>query len=184
MTTKYLLPCSCGKSVAVAASQAGEKLQCTCGLQLEVPSMSAIRQLQTVADAPTKRDQSHWSLLRGMLFAVGLVCLCCGIGAGIYYQWGRMQLDTSEKPWDDMANDLSQIDNLSPLEVWEILETTQKDGIGPQRPPDFVVSRRVSNILLQLIWGGIVLASIGLVMIFTALLLPGRRDGRPRRRTA
>lgn len=51
MSQKYLLPCSCGKSVPVETSQAGSDVVCQCGETLKVPSMLKIKKLRPLEEA-------------------------------------------------------------------------------------------------------------------------------------
>ncbi len=45
LAQKYLLPCSCGKTVPVETSQAGGEVRCDCGQVLKIPSLSNIKKL-------------------------------------------------------------------------------------------------------------------------------------------
>lgn len=45
MADKYLVPCSCGKSVVVAVHQAGSTVVCECGSQVSVPPLRRLREL-------------------------------------------------------------------------------------------------------------------------------------------
>ncbi len=49
MSQKYLLPCSCGKTVPIEPSQAGGNVRCECGQTLKIPSLLQIKKLP-VAD--------------------------------------------------------------------------------------------------------------------------------------
>jgi len=42
--TNYSVECACGESNAVAQSQAGSTISCSCGQSLEVPRLSELRQ--------------------------------------------------------------------------------------------------------------------------------------------
>jgi hypothetical protein len=47
----YLLPCSCGQSVEIETSQAGQQVSCSCGATLQVPSMLQIKSLPIAVHA-------------------------------------------------------------------------------------------------------------------------------------
>ena len=51
VVSKYLLPCSCGRSVTVEASQAGRQVHCDCGISLEVPTMLELARLERAKEA-------------------------------------------------------------------------------------------------------------------------------------
>src|SRR4051794_36101257 len=42
---QFSLDCLCGRTIAVLASQAGSKVRCDCGAELDVPSLSRLRDL-------------------------------------------------------------------------------------------------------------------------------------------
>lgn len=78
MAVKYLLECSCGEKVPVSASQAGQNVCCSCGLEQEVPTLLKLRKLETVEEAPPKRSlmdvggsdgSSNWSPVQGVITA-------------------------------------------------------------------------------------------------------------------
>jgi hypothetical protein len=86
--TKYLVPCTCGKSVAVDASQAGLQIRCECGNELDVPTMRGLRQLPTAeagpADASAQRAGA-WGPRQGMMFLGGVIALIGGLVAAAVY---------------------------------------------------------------------------------------------------
>jgi hypothetical protein len=57
---KHLLPCTCGQTVEVEPSQAGQTVACTCGKSLLVPSMLRVKSLPIVPslyeESETKRS--------------------------------------------------------------------------------------------------------------------------------
>jgi hypothetical protein len=76
---KYPVPCECGKTLRVTATQAGMTLRCECGRDVEVPSL---RQLRHDPDGPvpTARlrevDRSAPRVIGTMLIVVGLALSC------------------------------------------------------------------------------------------------------------
>ena len=68
---KYLLPCDCGKSVSIGASQAGQTVSCMCGQALDVPAMREIRQLEPDEQSETSTGGRRWNATFGAFFAVG-----------------------------------------------------------------------------------------------------------------
>ncbi|TWT85744.1 hypothetical protein Pla123a_05510 [Posidoniimonas polymericola] len=79
----HLLPCACGKSIPVEVSQAGDRVTCECGAQVEVPPLRQLRELpvQEDAAAPVTRPKSDWAVHQGVLTAGMLIALTlAGIG--------------------------------------------------------------------------------------------------------
>lgn len=73
----YLVPCSCGETLRVRASQAGGQLTCQCGAMVSVPTIRGLKQLKMVADEaalPVARPVG----LQGPLFATGVILLFVG----------------------------------------------------------------------------------------------------------
>jgi hypothetical protein len=179
---KYLLPCSCGKSVAVEVSLAGQTVRCACGNVLEVPAMRLIRQLP-MADAATSnrppRDLS-WSLPQGLLFAVGLALMVGGLATAAYFQLGRARLDTDEKPWDNIAQAHRTIDQMNIDQTWELWKIVRTERIGPYVPPAFVMYRYVSAYWLKNVISGMVVAVVGLVVMLSAFFARSKAKSRRR----
>jgi len=62
----YLLSCTCGEQVPVEVGQAGGKVTCRCGTQLDVPALRQLRHLPQVkvAEAPSGRG---WGARQGII---------------------------------------------------------------------------------------------------------------------
>ena len=174
MAQKFLLSCpSCGTQIPVELSQAGERIVCTCGTQLEVPAMRHIRELPRAAtDTPKAVARKSWPLAYGLIFALGLVVMVGGLAIAGYYQWGRSQLHTEETKWDDIKAAERAIDALPVDIAFEQWKQIRDYGLGPQTPPEFVVHRRVSRIWFRIILGALGVAAVGLMLIVLALVLP------------
>ena len=94
--TRYLLPCVCGRRIPVAASQAGEQLQCECGQKLEVPTLrhlAALDRLEQHEVAP-RRDKS-WGARQGLVFLgasiISFSRVFAGYGFLIYLQLHKLR---------------------------------------------------------------------------------------------
>ena len=112
---KYLLPCSCGKSVAVEVSQAGQSVRCPCGNTLDVPAMRLIRQLPPAVrrtSTNAMRDRP-WSLHAASALRRGLAVLVGGLGTAGFFQVGRADLETEEVPWDNLERSHQDIDQMN-----------------------------------------------------------------------
>lgn len=182
MPQKYLLPCSCGESILIELSQAGERIRCQCGNELEVPTMRHIRQLQRAADTgPVAKPRKSWPMMYGLLFAVGLATTVAGLAVAGYYQWGRSQLQTEETQWDDVEAAARAIDKLPADVAFDEWRKLRDFGLGAQTPPEFVIHRHVSGIWLKIVWIGLGVAGIGLLIIAIAVALPRPKTRRQHR---
>jgi len=115
---RYLLPCSCGRKLPIHASQAGERVLCTCGADVEVPTMREIAALeQDRSERVAARLAVRWGL-RQRLFLAGAVLALAGVLLGaVCYYFRPVRLDVADyPPW--MA-----------LNLWMVLER------GIDRPP-------------------------------------------------
>ncbi len=182
---KYQLPCSCGKSIAIEVSQAGQLVHCSCGTQLEVPAMRLIRQLKPAgADVQVRtKPVRRWSVAARVLFTLGLAVAVFGLSRAAYFQLGRSSLDTQEVAWDrTLDSDIAKLANMNLEEAWKNWELVRDSGIGPYQPPPFIVSRLVSTYLKNFVLAWIGIALGGLVAVGVALLLPRKVVASPDRR--
>lgn len=180
---KYLLPCSCGKSVAVEAAQAGQRVCCTCGRMLDVPTMRLVRQLPPAdrAAAGARRPAPTWPLAQRLLFACGLVVLLGGAATAAYCQWIRSQLYTQEYVWDDVERACAEIAKMNIDAAWTLWADQRDQAIGPYEPPVFIVHRHLAALLWRYVLLGFVAAGAGLgLMVLAAVLRPGAVRARPR----
>ena len=152
---KYLLPCErCGEKLTVDVSQAGRQLACRCGATLEVPSLRAIRSLETVADRSAKPARRSWNPTRGVLFAVGLVLVLAGLivagNAGI--RWA-----TATVPPPPVVNAgpvLAEVDTLSSADTWDAWIDLRNNGLGPYMPTaKFMVEAALEHIFRVMVGG-------------------------------
>jgi len=131
--TRHLLSCSCGKTLAIEAGQAGETIRCSCGAELEVPSFREIRKLPLAVEPPTtkqSRQPVKWSLSRGLVFSIGLAIAVFGICMAGYFQWGRSRLSTEQSQWDNLEGDLAHIDTLDPIAMVDLWQMVKQVGLG------------------------------------------------------
>ena len=119
MSVRYRLPCQCGQTVLVERSQAGLSVTCSCGTQLEVPTIRGLNALEAVHNAPEK---AGWTAQYGLLL-IGLLIATAAGGAAVY-RVARLPVD----PYDEKQIDLemhkkaAEIDGMSPgkvLEAWQ-----------------------------------------------------------------
>jgi len=119
MSVRYRLPCQCGQTVLVERSQAGLSVTCSCGTQLEVPTIRGLAQLEPIQSAP---DKLGWTAQYGLLLIGALIAMVAG-GAAVY-RVARLSADPySERQIDlEMHKKAAEIDGMSPgkvLEAWQ-----------------------------------------------------------------
>jgi hypothetical protein len=160
--TFFLLPCSCGNKVPIERAQAGEKIRCPCGAELDVPTMQAIGRLDPAPDdAPAEQAASRWGLWQGLVL-LGAVIMLPALG------WVAYLLMTWPK--------LVDIDALSPAQTllaWNIL---RGDVARPGLPGDKQVLD-ARQMVRRWMTVAVVIGCTGMATVAGSLLLV-----RPRRR--
>jgi len=119
MSVSYRLPCKCGQTVLVERSQAGLSVICSCGTQLEVPTIRGLSALEPVHNTPEK---AGWTAQYGLLLIGALIVAIAGGAAA--YRIARLPADPySEKQIDQgMQQKAAEIDAMNPgkvLEAWQ-----------------------------------------------------------------
>ena len=141
-------------------AQAGGKVQCVCGRQLDVPTMREIVRLEPVepptAPAPSR---SAWGLWHG-LFTLGMAVIVVSAATAIYLYMHR------PKPLD--------MDVLTVGQVWGVWEELRQ---GVDRPPlpDQQIYHELMTWFYVKLTGLAVIAAMGLACIVIAIVL-GRRS--------
>jgi hypothetical protein len=134
VVSKYLLPCSCGRSVTVEAKHAGRQVRCNCGNSLEVPTMLELARLEraeeeAVAAGPTDR----WGVPQQFI-VVGVAVLLIAICGGA---WLALNVPQLPKPAYDATKIRSQIQSADPAQTlqfwWEV-----RRGLPPGRNPAMI----------------------------------------------
>jgi len=125
VSTRYLLPCECGRKIPVQATQAGKRVRCACGGWLDVPTLRKIRLLeqQELAEGPPPQ-RGFWGQRQriALLGGVALAAAAVWIGALLLYR------PVMPSPPDPRT--------LTPLEsfaLWEKLLQGPDAGGNPQR---------------------------------------------------
>ena len=82
--SRYLLSCTCGKSVPVELRQAGEKVPCACGATLDVPPLRELRRLPAAmtTDAVATAS-SRWGVRQGAITASLIVAILLAIASAL-----------------------------------------------------------------------------------------------------
>jgi len=178
---KYLLPCErCSEKLTVDLSQAGRQLVCRCGATLEVPSLRAIRSLETVADAGAKPVRRSWSPARGVSFAVGLVIVLAGlfVAGNAGFRWATAKVPPPPANAEPL---LPELDTLSSADTWDAWLDFRNNGLGPYIPTAKFMVEAALQYLFRVMVTGLVVAAAGLTIAVVAMLLPGTQ-GAPARK--
>jgi hypothetical protein len=82
----YLLTCDCGKSVPVEIGQAGGRVACSCGKQIDVPTLRQLRHLPRES-AEVAAASGGWGLRQGII-AASLIIIAA-IVAWTIWSWSH-----------------------------------------------------------------------------------------------
>jgi hypothetical protein len=117
--SKHLLTCECGKKVPVDIGQAGGQVTCSCGQQLNVPTLRNLKQLpaaETPASAGATR--APWNIKKGFV-AAGLIlaALVASYAAWNHYSEPVVpQFDPSVRS----AAVEKGLEKMTPTESWDL----------------------------------------------------------------
>ena len=92
---KYLLPCSCGESIPLDITQAGQTVTCRCGAAQQAPSLLNIKKLQ-IAEGDSPSSSARSSTFNAQLFFRSLGCFVL-IPSLVFLFWA---LSTAPSPPD------------------------------------------------------------------------------------
>lgn len=164
MSTKYLLPCTCGTETVVEQRQAGELVTCTCGRELEVPTLRGLQQLQTseiTADA-----RSSWGPKQGLAF-IGILLTLASLGFAAYAYATRPKLDVT------FVRDVMEATTpANSLLLWQVVR--QGVDVGPT-PMSTLHSRQLAS-SWRWVYIGLAAAAFGALLTVSSFLIePSRR---------
>jgi len=163
----YLFPCGCGREHPVVEAQAGQRVVCSCGAELEVPTLLGLRRLRQ-AEAPTEPSggQRNWGT-RQRLLVVGGVTVLVGLAlAGWFAARCPRMVEVQAFP------------PLATLELWESLQM----GVGKPPNPwekaflDIIHSHQRMAAL------GLAIAGLGALITASSFVVGRRGVSRPRPR--
>lgn len=177
---KYLLPCTCGESIVVEVSQAGQRIPCKCGKSLEVPTMRAIRELAPAVEENTKAAAAHrpaptWSQTQGTIFGIGALLAVAGAAAAIYYFYYVIAIDVTPPSQADLDAMYAQIDTIPVDELYETYKKVRNQPLGPPEPPFYVRALRLEAEYYR---NGIIAAittGVGLLMMVGSFFLRSKK---------
>ena len=176
---RYLLSCSCGKTIPIDTIQAGQEVSCECGQSLEVPTLREIRQLPELKQVVSQqqRMKKPWSGSRTSTFAAGLVVAAMALAAVIMCR-GRIadkvkQLPSKEamKSYEEaMSSEI--IGNLTPEQAYQQFVDWKELGLGEQMERQFEVEHEQLDRLRLINWVFVILGGVGLAITAAAMLWP------------
>src|SRR6478609_3354126 len=116
--TTYLLDCQCGQRLPVEIGQAGGRITCSCGKEIDVPTLRNLRHLPTadVEDTQARRASVPWNKRKGAIAAC-LIVTSILAGAGI---WNRLTQPSVPKfdPGARLSNVEQQLKNITPADAF------------------------------------------------------------------
>lgn len=122
MATKYLLECSCGKKVPVVSSQADQTVRCSCGLELQVPTLLKLRHLESIEETPTRADMAEsWGVAQ-MLMTICVLMLLLAVGWLIYVAAFTQPLTPKDfSSEEQVERAIGKMSLLDTFKVWSVL---------------------------------------------------------------
>ncbi|MEX0819879.1 MAG: hypothetical protein WD070_09795 [Pirellulaceae bacterium] len=159
--SKYLLPCECGKAIAVDVSQAGQQITCECGKRLEVPTLRGVRELEPVPEPAASSRPAEWDASRGMIFAGSLVLLLVGLAVSFLGYQGLRTTPNITRETEKESFETS-IDEMSLEEAYETWEHVRDHGLAPRGQNVFVNIRNYREGRQRMLILGVALCVVGL----------------------
>jgi hypothetical protein len=161
--------------VEIEATQAGQRLSCACGTELEVPSLRGIRALRPAATVGAPRRR-RWSPGRGWLFVVGLLLAVLSFIVGALNLGASAALPELIPPEAPMATIAAEVDAAGPAELlWRWKELRDK-GLGPYQLPPHVQVELAAAHHRRMAVGSLLLCLVGVSLAFGAWLARGGRQ--------
>lgn len=173
MSLKYALPCSCGHKVPVEVRQAGSQVACPeCSKLVDVPKLRDLKKLDEIVENTGRKRSSGWSGTQGALFALGLILLAIGAGAGYYTYAYRQQFDGVKKPEREDIKFNLDIQKIGLVDSWKTWKDFKKIRIADRPTPFHVYAgRRQRELNWWLTVFGIV-GGTGLLSMLASMVIP------------
>jgi len=131
VSLRYLLPCPCGRKIPVEPAQAGERFSCKCGRSIEVPTLGALRSLETVAEESKKPARgASWGLPQGLV-SVGAIVLFGAVAALVFFYLNRPLAPAAVFTEKLVNQDISRLNLLQAENVWQGL----REGLNSSSQP-------------------------------------------------
>lgn len=179
MPDQYLLPCSCGNSIPIETTQAGQSIECpACQLQVEIPSYSQIKQLQledSLVKAKSKpQPRKEWGYGQGVLFALGLAMFLFFtiLGGVFFFLYNRANVDTPTVDARMKGDFAAFVDKMPPADRFTFWEENQKVNPPSEwKPPDHLFTQAFSKAFFTLAIVCSILAVVGFACLMSAFFI-------------
>jgi hypothetical protein len=143
----YLLTCQCGKTIPVEVGQAGERVACECGNEVEVPTLRKLRHMP-VAKPQAGDERAAWNAKKGVA-AAGLIF--AGLLAG-YALWNRVNepaVPQFDPDYRSKAVDQG-LEKMTPLDSWklwvEVYQPLAKSGFAVfEHPHQAAIDQQIAQ---------------------------------------
>lgn len=168
MASEYYLPCPrCGVESKVGARSAGERLRCSCGAALDVPTLRDLRQLRP-ADDPATAAAAGWDRRKSLMFLGAVVTLFALVVAGFAYRRVRFERPPLTISAQSIADDAEHVQKLSPFEA---VVTWSNSRNGPYLMVEAVQPDQdnLKSTAQALLAASVLGAAIGLALLLGAL---------------
>jgi hypothetical protein len=164
---EYLLTCQCGAQHVVSNAQAGESISCSCGEQLEIPTLRGLKQLPVHApvDPETGEDDSSapgtsqspqtirggsksraaWQGWRGPTMAILTAVMVVSAMFAAFYFWQRFLIDTSYTIEKLIEADRQLLAQADPIDLDQAWKDFAGYNLRQKRPPHFFVWNRYAE---------------------------------------
>lgn len=139
----YLLPCTCGKKIGVTKSQAGQTVRCTCGTELEVPTLRNLSELERVGTRGVAKTTT-WTNRHRLVFSLAIVALAGVLAAGY------LAIDLPP-PLPEF--EMVEVDEMTPFGNVMAVYDEMKKGIEGAVPPISPEMRALENQRETKLWG-------------------------------
>ena len=176
----YLLTCSCGATLPIAASQAGNVVACPrCGRELSVPKLGELRQLPTASAAgPATGREPRLPLWRRLVFAA---LAAVAMGSTAWSLVALFQWQTTEVPLtmaEHIQHDRQQLEQAPPAELARLWAEFEAFDLYEPRPYDYQVAAEARAAWRR---STLVAAAVAIASVVAAILLviTGRRRSSP-----
>ena len=129
MTTTYLLACSCGEKLPVAAPQAGQTVTCPCGQVLEVPTIRRLAKLQRVEETTPAETPSRWGPREGLILLGAVITSAALIATCVLHvkkhlvakEAALLDAKFTDEFTEEMADKIRRdIQQMSPAQTWRV----------------------------------------------------------------
>ena len=170
----YLLPCSCGRTVGVSTSMAGETVRCACGVDLQVPTLRGLRALPQAGGSGIDKAGTTraWTDRHRVTFVLAVAALAAGAVAAY------LAVIRPQQPTIQLLQTGPSITESTPAEhVYAAFDELQK-GISPKTNIITPQAKEAIEQRTKMMWGiriALGLGACALVAAVASALLPGGR---------